>query len=187
MCVRWGDDAGDHAGVTTAEWFPGEARNAEDAAFLARLRARAGKEGLVDAHPETTWAFDAGGTTAACVQPPGLPTGPSALELQVGLARDATQWRLLGAWEASNYVLDLPEVIDSRDVPRTPEGLADRAYEWLTWQLGRPVERLEWTSGPWRPRIELRLREPDELVALPHSGWPFRVRRGQPDLVTRLR
>jgi hypothetical protein len=175
------------AGVTTAEWFPGEGRRADDEAFLARLRSRAGAEGLVDVVPESTWALEASGITAACVRPPGLPVGRPAPVLQVGLARPARERILLGAWETWGYVLDLPEIIDITHVSPTPEGLADRAFRWLVEQLGRPVERLEWTSGRWPPRIELRLRHPDEPLALQRSGWPFRRRRAAPNRVVRLR
>ena len=169
------------------EWFPGEGRHADDEAFLARLRTRAAAEGVADADAGSSWAGDAGGLVAACVRVPGAPVEGVAPDLQVGLARDTTGWVLVGQWSTSDHVLDLPQSIDISDLSRTPEGLADRAFEWLVGQLARPVERLEWTAGRWSPRIELRLGDPDELLALPSSGWPFRRRRGEPDRVTRLR
>ena len=171
----------------TPDWFPGEGRHADDEAFLARLRARAAAAGVGDAEVGSSWAGDAGGLVAACVRVPGAPVEGVAPDLQVGLARDTTGWVLLGQWALSDHVLDLPETIDIDHVPRTPEGLADRAFDWLVGQLARPVERLEWTSGHRPPRIELRLRDPDELLALPRSGWPFRRRPGEPERVTRLR
>lgn len=172
--------------MTTSEWFPGEGRNADDEAFLARLRARAADDGLVDAERESSWAGDAGGILAVCVRAPGLPMDGPAPMLQVGLdlgdpERGAL---LLGAWETWDYVLDVPRVIAIDDVPHTPEGLADRAYEWLHAQLSRPVERREWKAFLGRPRSQWRFADDGEVICW--TGSRLR-RRGAPDRWEKVR
>jgi hypothetical protein len=77
--------------------------------------------------------------------------------------------------------------MDLQDVEQTSAGRARHAFDWFHAQLARPVEQLEWTSGPWPPRVEWRLGEPDEPFEVLRTGWPFRRRPAEPDRVRRLR
>jgi hypothetical protein len=186
MCVRRGDGAGDHAGMT-ADWFPGEGRAEDDASFLAELRACADECGLVDAAAEDTslhvWDDD---VLVLLVAVPGLQEGPVQPTLEV-ISHGPGGRDLSSGSETYGHLADGYDQMDLKGVEPTPRGLARHAFDWFHAQLRRPVEQLEWTSGPWRPRLEWRLGEPDEPFEVIRSGWPFRRWRGEPDRITRLR
>ena len=176
--------------MTAAEWFPGEGRNAEEEAFLAELRALAAQQGLPDVRPDDTTLHASPGDGEPLIlsfSVPGLPPTKADPTLQVGFSLSWSEPFLAGTWEVYGYLFDLFEDIDIAGVERTPEAFARRAFEWLHEQLRRPVELHEWTSGPWPPRMEWRLQDPDEPLVLLRSGWPFRRRRGTPDRSVRLR
>jgi hypothetical protein len=173
--------------VTASEWFPGEARNEGDAIFLSELRAAAESRGLVDATPRDTclhyWDDD---VLVLLVTVPDLQEGPVKPMLEV-ISHAPGGQDLWSAWETWGHLADSYDQMDLEGVEPTPRGLAGHAFGWFQAQLRRPVEQLEWTSGPWPPRVEWRLEEPHEPFEVLRSGWPFRRWRGAPDRVTRLR
>jgi hypothetical protein len=171
-------------GVST-DWFSGEAHDPTHQAFLAELRAHADRAGLRDVRPETTELISAADFPLVALVPvPRLPTVGPKPTLQVALStRDPHRPVLLGGWEGWDYLLDVAEEIDTRDVPAEPVALARRAYAWLLEQLDRPVEVRTWRRRWRRPRSEWRLADTDELIT--HNGGL--TPRRAPDAVERLR
>jgi hypothetical protein len=170
----------------TFESFPGNGRDEDDEAFLAELRACAEARGLVDATPKDTLLLVWESALVALVEVSRLQDIPAkpTLEVVSDIRRSPELW---SGWETYGYLTDADEKMDLTEVELTPRALARHAFGWFQAQLRRPVEQHGWTSGPWPPRVEVRLREPDELLDVRRSGWPFRRRRSSPDRLVRLR
>jgi hypothetical protein len=171
----------------TSEWFPGEGRDADHEAFLARLRNRARQADLVDVMPEETAVLSSSTGSSDLVvgvRPPGLPvTGPTPV-LQAGYTDDDGAVYLLGGWETFGFVLDPPSVYEAADRAATPADLADSTFEWLTEQLRRSVHRLEFPA--LIGRVQVRWQFADTSDELCRTGSWLRRRR-RPTQVTQVR
>jgi hypothetical protein len=171
----------------TSEWFPGEGRDADHAAFLAQLRNRARQDGLVDVTSEETAVFISStgySDLVVGVRPPGLPsTGPAPV-LQAGYTDDDGSFYLLGGWETFGFVLDPPTRYELADPAATPVDLADSTFEWLTEQLRRPVRRLEFPT--LIGGVQVRWQFADTSEGLCRTG-PWLRRRRWPTQVTQVR
>jgi hypothetical protein len=170
----------------SADWFPGEAHDATHEAFLAELRAQAQRAGLRDVRPQTTEVISAVDFPLVALVPvPQLPTAGAKPTLQIGFSTvDPGQPVLLGAWESWDYLLDVPEEIDTTGLPAESVALARRAHAWLLEQLDRPVEVRTWHRRWRRPRSKWVLADTGELIT--HDGG-IRTPRRPPDEVGRLR
>jgi hypothetical protein len=143
--------------------------------------------GLVDATSRDTslhyWDDD---VLVLLVTVPGLQEGPVQPMLEV-ISHGPGGQDLWSGWETWGHLADGHESMDLEDAEPTPDGRARHVFDWFHAQPRRPVEQLEWTSGPWPARVEWRLEEPHEPFEMLRSGWPVRRHRGAPARVTRLR
>ena len=171
----------------TSEWFPGPSRDAHHEAFLARLREHARRDGLVDAAPRDTAVLisvTAFSDLVVGVRAPNLPTtGPEPM-LQAGYGDDDGTLYLEGAWRTHGVVLDPPDLYEPAPPGASPVELADGAFEWLTQQLHRPVDVLEFPTLVGRPQERWRFADTGEELCRTGS-WLRRRRR--PESVRRVR
>lgn len=160
-------------------WFPGPGRDADHDAFLARLRESASREGLVDVAPgDTAVLISVTGYSdlVVGVRAPGLPTAGPEPMLQAGYSHDEGTLYLEGAWSTHGYVLDPPTLFEPAPPGASPVDLADGAFGWLTQQLRRPVERLEFPTLVGRPQQRWRFADTGEELCRT-GGRPRRRRR----------
>ena len=187
MCVRRGDRTGDHAGVTTSEWFPGEGRNADDEAFLTELRRLAARSGLADVRPEATGTeVHKWGWLVVWAGVPRLEAGDADPQLQVGFDADAGVSPLVATWETYGFLLDNWDELVPAGGAGPPVDMAGRAFDWLSRQVRRPVELATWNR--WRRRAVRmwRLADTGELITGDYASFRLAERR-PPDLLRRLR
>jgi len=165
----------------TSLWFPGGGRTEDDEAFLAALRAAADEHGLIDATPAGTGLHPWGHALAVLVPLPGLQRTKAAPTLEVIASLQSGSGLLCGV-ETYGHEADSCGDMDLGDVERTPGALGRRAFDWLSGQLRRPVERATWRT--WRgERSAVRFADDGELIC---SDLLRRPRR-PPDRVDPLR
>ena len=167
-----------------AEWFPGEAGDADGEAFLAELRRRVGARGLVDARPEdTTLHAWSEGMVIVLIDVPGLQGTEEKPVLEVLARYGADDPGLMTGWETHGYLTDSYDPLDLGGVEATPQALARRAFDWFESELRRPLETAYWRT--WRGESSV-VRSAD--TGEPVWGHVSRQRRRRgPDRVVRLR
>ncbi len=168
------------------EWFAGDQpRTVDEKRFLARLRVRASAWTVSGLTPEAS-------SCLAVMIPLIVDVAHPFLARESGLTRvEVGYWpptragvRLEGEWGDGHLLDNGGDGTDLRiqGLDGDPEFFADAAAAWISAQLLRPLERLDWGPAGHVHASEIRLVDGQTLV---HEGRWFR-RRGRPDRVTRL-